>query len=280
MLYCDAQNKLQSLDSDLQFAQYADLDQEYGSAATAWIVPILNGAESEITEDGKLVLKCAITAQYVIYDRKLLEVVEDAYSIKRQLELQTQMVNLPIRLEIQERQMDGQCQVQTEDVDVIDTAVLYTHPVYRQNSDRVQMEMDAHYQVLCRDANGNLQSKTGKETSVWEMESNENNKMSMYIQSKGQPDQSPRADGVVLQPNGIVHTAVFSHSGIPMIKALELTDDLPSDLGRPSLILRRVGEQNVWQIAKECGSTVDAIRKANNLQQEPQDGQMLLIPVL
>ena len=48
---------------------------------------------------------------------------------------------------------------------------------------------------------------------------------------------------------------------------------------RPSLILRRAGEEGLWELAKKTGSTVAAIRSANKLQEEPKPGQLLLIPV-
>ncbi len=68
--------------------------------------------------------------------------------------------------------------------------------------------------------------------------------------------------------------------GIPMVSALECGEDTEQDPQRPSLILRRAGTDTLWSIAKKCGSTVAAIRSANNLQEEPRPGQMLLIPVL
>ena len=49
---------------------------------------------------------------------------------------------------------------------------------------------------------------------------------------------------------------------------------------RPSLLLQRMGEEGLWNLAKASGSTVDAIRQANGLQDEPVPGQMLLIPVI
>ena len=48
---------------------------------------------------------------------------------------------------------------------------------------------------------------------------------------------------------------------------------------RPSLILRRAGEDGLWSLAKDTGSTLDAIRRANNLQNDPDPNQILLIPV-
>ena len=51
------------------------------------------------------------------------------------------------------------------------------------------------------------------------------------------------------------------------------------DSNRPSVILRRAGEDSLWQIAKTTGSTVDAIRSANALEQEPNPDRLLLIPI-
>jgi hypothetical protein len=51
------------------------------------------------------------------------------------------------------------------------------------------------------------------------------------------------------------------------------------DPHRPSLILRRANGEDLWTIAKNCGSTVEAIEKANGLQQAPMPDQMLLIPI-
>mgnify|MGYP002443882273 FL=1 len=70
-----------------------------------------------------------------------------------------------------------------------------------------------------------------------------------------------------------------SSRGFSMITGVELGEEKEPDANRPSLILRRAGDGRLWDIAKESGSTMDAIRKANGLQEEPAAGQMLLIPV-
>jgi hypothetical protein len=48
---------------------------------------------------------------------------------------------------------------------------------------------------------------------------------------------------------------------------------------RPSLILCRVGKRRLWDVAKQCGSTVEAIQQANSLQGEPDSEAVLLIPI-
>jgi hypothetical protein len=70
-----------------------------------------------------------------------------------------------------------------------------------------------------------------------------------------------------------------SQQGMNMVTGLELGEMEIPDPARPSLILRRAGEDSLWEIAKGSGSTVSAIRKANGLKDEPLDDRLLLIPV-
>lgn len=67
--------------------------------------------------------------------------------------------------------------------------------------------------------------------------------------------------------------------GIPMMAGLSLGELQQPDPARASLILRRAGTEGLWELAKSCGSTVEAIRRANELQEEPEPGRMVLIPV-
>ena len=65
-----------------------------------------------------------------------------------------------------------------------------------------------------------------------------------------------------------------------MITGLEAGEMEASDPKRPSVILRKPGEKSLWELAKEHGSSAEAIREANGLQEEPDETRMLLIPVL
>ena len=74
-------------------------------------------------------------------------------------------------------------------------------------------------------------------------------------------------------------TETVADTPIPMVTSLELGELEQPDSKRPSLILRRAEGKTLWDIAKETGSTVTAIREANDLQSEPDSAQLLLIPV-
>jgi hypothetical protein len=86
--------------------------------------------------------------------------------------------------------------------------------------------------------------------------------------------------GGSVHADGQITVTATAGQGISMVTGLTLGDRTEPDPGRPSLILRRSRGELLWDLAKASGSTVDAIRKANGLNNEPETGKMLLIPVL
>ena len=88
------------------------------------------------------------------------------------------------------------------------------------------------------------------------------------------------AGAAELSADGLMYCDVFGEEGMTMVTGLQLGEHTAPDPQRPSLILRRSGDAELWDIAKECGSTVDAICKANGLAGQPEEDIMLLIPVI
>ena len=82
------------------------------------------------------------------------------------------------------------------------------------------------------------------------------------------------------EANMIMVARYLADREMSMVTGLELGEMRECDPERPGLILRRKGEQSLWEIAKQAGSTVEMIQKANDITQEPEADKMLLIPVL
>ena len=76
-----------------------------------------------------------------------------------------------------------------------------------------------------------------------------------------------------------IHATAVSRMGLPMITALELGTLREPLEDRPSLILCRGGGRSLWEMARASGSTVEAIRTANGLEDDETDDRMYLIPV-
>lgn len=279
MLYASGDGSLHTWDGELPFSQFTDLDREYGNHAVCRICAVPTGMELDTDEEGKLHMKCGIAAQYVVYDRTMVEVVEDAYSPQRKLNLHTQELRLPVLLDTHQEQVSFHHSIRAEGQRILDAAAFWEHPAVRQSGDSAQAEAGVQYQVLYYDENGSLQSAGGRSEETWSLPSDRNNDVQIRMEA-GRPVPVFGADAVEISGELRVEAFVTSERGISMVTALELGEQETPDQNRPSLILRRAGECRLWDLAKECGSTVDAIRQANRLQQEPAANQVLLIPVL
>lgn len=279
LTYTDPDGAIHNWDYEIPFSQYTELDRDHGANAEGWIMVVLTSLELERLEERKLSLKASMAAQYVIYDRVMLELVEDAYSPVRSVGVQLEELKLPVRLDTRHESLRVNQSVQTEGERVVESCWLPEHPGCRQNGDMTELVVPGQFQTLFVDANSGLQSATARGEAVWQIPSDAQNSVGAYLRNLGSPQAVFAGDTLEMTADVDIEATVFCERGIPMVTGLTLGEITEPDPGRPSLILRRAGECSLWDIAKECGSTVDAIKKANQIQDEPENGRMLLIPV-
>ncbi len=266
-VYLDEQGEIRSGNLDILFAQFADLDRDYDNEATADLMLCVSGMEPETGEDS-LHIQCSVTAQYLIKDRALLEIIEDAYSPTRELSLEIQTLKLPMELENRVEVLDADPVFQ--EGKVLDMMFLPEYPVQYRDGDMVNLEIPAQFRFLYQDPEGNLQSATENWSTTLTVPAAENTQLQPTITSIEPSSNSARMK---------LNLQTWADQQIPMISGLTVGGSKPLEEARPSLILRPMDTDSLWELAKETGSTMDAIRKANGLTQEPRQGQMLLIPV-
>lgn len=275
VLYKDGQGQLKSWDTEVPFSQFSDLEQEYDDSAEAEIMPAVTSLELDIQENGTLRLKAGLTGQYVVYDRPVIEVVEDAYSPRRAVTPKTEPLTVPMMLD-QRREVMRLEQPLSGSGQVVDVFQMTEHPVVRYGSDAAELELPGTFQVLRYDADGGLQSENQKVQSTWRLPTDENSRICAAAEQIGWP----QAAGSSVHGDAVVSASAMAGQGIPMVTGLTLGEQTEPDPARPSLLLRRAGQEPLWDLAKQSGSTMDAIRQANKLSGEPEPGKMLLIPVL
>ena len=278
LVYMGTDGQIHSWECEVPFSQYAELDRDYGVNSSAIITPVLTNLELQ-SEGKRLLLKCGICAQYVIFDREMVQIAEDAYSPVRQVKLETQMLKIHQRLDQRKETMRTQQQLNAPVDRIVDVCWLPDHPQYRQNGDQTQIAVTGQFQVLYYDPAGALQSGTMRSEETWNIASDPQNTLDAYVQTGSCPTADLSDQGALLSAQWDVVADVVSEQGLPMLTQITLGDQCEKDPNRPSLILRKAGQQRLWDIARECGATVDAIVEANHLQQEPEAGQILLIPV-
>lgn len=279
MVYSGDDGRFYSWDHEVPFSQFTELDSDHSVNASGWVLVILTGMELERLDERKLSLKASMAAQYVIYDRVMLELVEDAYSPVRQVTPQMEQLRLPVRLDSCVQQLDIRQSIDAEGIQCVDVCFQPEHPDCCQDADVAEIRIPGQFTLLYYDTDGELQSKHAQAEGMWQISSDMGNTVDAYVCSAS-PAQAVFAGDTAQMSVGIgTASAIFSEKGLPMVTGLELGEIGVPDPQRPSLVLRRAGDGSIWDIAKACGSTVDAIRKANQIEEEPESGRMLLVPV-
>lgn len=275
MLYRGQDGQLHSYSKQIPFSQFSDLDRDYDKEAELTVMSGVSNLEPELRE-GNLCLKCGLVAQYLVQDLEMIETVEDAYSLSRNLRLQTQPLELPMVLDQRPLEMEMEIPLPSDAVRMVDSVSNAAHPKLRRAGDVAEMELGGTAQLLYYDDAGNLRGSSGQWSSSRELDCGQQAEIQVLMAETG----PLRTEGNVLR--GQVQTQVQTTNGdqIETVSALEPGAAVVADPDRPSLILRRAGKQSLWELAKGAGSTVDAIRRANGLTGEPVDERFLLIPVV
>ena len=214
-----------------------------------------------------------MTAQYGISDREQLNVVEDAYSPNRELTIQTQTLELPAILE--NRRETAYAQGNLPIHTAADVRFLPDFPRQKYRENGVELELPGVFQSLSYGEDGSLEAATVR----WDGSMNLNADENTLLTAVPAPASIQVSAGSVKAELPLELTSA-ARQQLPVVTGLTLGEERRPDPSRPCLILRRVGSESLWQVAKEAHSTTTAIREANGLQNEPAPGQLLLIPVL
>ena len=268
-----------SWDFDLPFTQYSELEGEYGDDGEAILWPCVTALELD-SDGNTLSVKAGLVCQYRISHRPLVQVVEDAYSPRRSVDPIREDLKLPGILERKKQIVHIQKNSPMEGMRLVDMQFL-PQPVYtRGGAGEVTVELPGQFQYQAVDMEGNL--RTGMQN--WEqsltMPVEEGTFVDAVMWPAGKPQGTLGSGAAQMSHDACVVAEMISDAPIPMVTALDLGELRQPDPMRPSLILRRSEGKSLWELSKETGSTVLAIQEANGLQSEPDDTQMLLIPVV
>lgn len=279
LMYLAEGGQLHSWDFPLAFSQLAELEESRSGDAQVSIVLCPTTLEPELDEEGVLRLKCAMAAQYLVDDVFLAEIVTDAYSPVRSLEMTSRELCLPVLLDIRRESIFGEQSIPEGGNLATDVQLLADYPTLRSTEEGVQIEIPGSMQVLYNDSDGSLQSAAARWNGKYDLRVDGDCEITARPLAAPEPQLMVGGDRMDARWELPVEIVTTRRTCIPMVTALELGEEKKPDPGRPSLILKRVGTDGLWEIAKGTGSTMEAIRKANGLQGEPEPGQMLLIPV-
>lgn len=279
VLYRSNAGQFHSWEFEIPFSQYTDLRGEYGSDARLDLALMPTALELELRENGNLDLKGSMTAQYLVTDKEPLKAVEDAYSPGWELTVQKEDLMLPVVLENRRENLYGEQTISVVADETADAQFLPDFPRQRRTETGLELVWPGQFQVLSYGEDGRLQSSTARWEEIQTITAHENSCITAV--PLGAEAQATMGSGKIwLKAELPLEMTATVTQTIPMVTGVERGQKKQPDPNRPSLIVRRAGGTCLWDIAKAAGSTVEAIRRANDLSGEPVPNQMLLIPVL
>lgn len=279
MIYRCPEGRIHTWDFEIPFSQFADLDGEYSPDARVDIQTAATNLKLDLNEQGALRLKCGLVAQYLVDDRALLELTEDAYSPNRGVSMETEKLELPVVLEDRRESLSASQSLPGQSGDVVDVNFLPDFPRQRQSADGIELELPGLFQVLYYGEDGALQSGNARWEGHMQLPAGEDSRVTALVRPMGKAQGRPGTDGIDLDGEMQLQLSTTTDRGMEMVKGLELGELQEPDPARPSMVLCRMGDEGLWNLAKRCGSTVGAIQKANGLSEEPARDRMLLVPI-
>lgn len=279
VLYVGEDGGMYSWDFEIPFSQFAELDKEYDQDAIANIMPAITSLELEIGENGLLHLKAGMTGQYVITEKKTMDIVEDAYSPRRTVTPQCQQMEMPIVLEEKAETFRAEQTLDMPAERVADITFTPDFPEILREQDLMQANLSGQFQMLYYDTDGVLQGIAPRWSGQWSVPAGENSKIEITPCSSGVPQAAVNGVSGTLRSDIMLDSITYAQQGMTAVTGLIMGELAEPDPNRPSLILRRPEDKTLWEMAKETGSTVESIRNANGLSGEPEDDRILLIPI-
>lgn len=278
LVYRCPEGRIRTRNFELPFSQLGELEKAYENDAQADVVMAVTGLELDHAGEN-LAVKCSMVAQYLISDRTLLELTEDAYSPCREVGLRQQELILPVILDETRERISAQADFPELNLDGVDLTFWPGFPQQRREGETVELEVPGRFQLLGYQPDGHLRAASARWDGKIALGADDGSRIDPVTRPMGEPQWITAVSGMEARAEAEVQTTTVSRREMPMITSLELGPMREADEHRPSLILCRPGKRGLWSLAKSCGSSVDAIHKANGLDDDPQDDRILLIPV-
>ena len=278
LLYIDGNGNLKSETTEFPVSQFVELSDTYGNHASATVDLLLTGMEIEKNETGTPEIKCGLAAQYKIFDREMITVVEDGYSTTRAADIENAMLQVPVRLDVRKDQIPYRHQIHANANRLVDTAVYWGNPAVQRTADGAEIVLDCFANVLYMDEEDRLSGTQSQWSDSRALSADDNTKVCARLTPEHHVAlQDP--EGAALSANMQMEVSVFSLQSIPMVIGMTLGEPQLKDEQRPSVILRKLGDKRIWELAKEHRTTVEAIEMANSITEQPDAESILLIPV-
>ena len=278
LLYRNGEGELCTWEEEMPFSQMDQMEEALPGDGTVDIQMAVTGLELD-AQDQRLHLKCSLVAQYLVEEERMLELIQDAYGTNRDVEIREEIINLPVVLEVRTDHVSAEQMMQGKKGQILDATFAMDFPEYRWRIGEAEQQFSGVFHVVFRGDDGVIQNASIRWESQRSIPMGEGCMMDGMVTGQGKIRAMETGDGMNLSVPLQIQNRTTVNQELKIITGLALGQVQEPDPNRPSLILCRPGKENLWSLAKRCGSTVGAIQRANQIDEEFQENRILLIPI-
>ncbi len=279
VLYICEDGNVHNWETELPFSQYAQLKSSHTPDAGAFVTAAVTSLEMEADSEGRLHLKGLLMGQYLVEDREGIQTASDVWSPVREAKGQCRDLELETLLDARQDAVRGETCLHVQADRVIDAQFWPDFARQHREGDVLCLEQGGTLQLLIQDREGKLCGSSHRVEGKMCLKADES-VLFQGIPQRGQVQTTPSGEDLTVRWEIPLYLHSWAKQTMPMLTAVEMGEKQELDPGRPSLILRRAGTDQLWEIAKASGSSVAMIREANDLQGQPDPDRLLLIPVI
>ena len=275
-LYLTEQGALQTGRAQLPFSQYIDLG-DCRETDELQLTSCLTGADVELSANGGgLNVTLQLLSRGEVWAKRELRYLLDLYAIGGEARLERQEESYESLLDRQYFAPVGRATLPGVEGEAVMLRCAPGELTHSRAGETTEFTLPVSVQVLsCRE--GMLRGGTVRVNLTCATQAAPGCRFAGEITGLA-ATASPGADGLDVKVTGTLCISTFGTTELQEIIGGEVREQEGRE-DRPGLIIRRSAPgETLWDIAKQYGTTMDAIRQANDLGGDPEENTLLLIP--
>ncbi len=283
VLYADREEKLHSHDWQLPFSQYAELERDMDEAELQTALTLTGFEAEQDSQDDcrRLFLSAGLLAQCAAIGEQKIAWIEDAFCTDAELSAQYDKWEMSGLLDLQTMRETVSANAQEPVASVVDAWVYPSETIKQRTNDGIAFQLPLCCNVLYYDTEGALQSKSLRTGVELHLPLHENGNCRVESVDFGELYCNVGNGGIEMRTPVQLRVESYAAHPIRAVCGAEMSEAVHEKGRKPAVILRRTEEEEeLWDIAKACRTSVQAIEQANALEGASVPANtMLLIPM-
>lgn len=283
LLYRAADGTLCTTDHQLPFSQIMEVSGVEEEADCSLDILLTDLTCSLSPGDGRMVsTSMGLLAQAVVRQEQSLELLGDLYSVSSELSVEMQSYSLQHLVEHSVRRQNVREMVETGVLAkaVVDAYVSVGDVAQAKDGERMALSADVVLTVVYLAEDNQIYAVSRQVAAPCQADVPEGSSCFCACKRSGEVYATPTTGGIEVRFDVDFEYMALSAQRVSGVCAVQVSEaGAECSAHQPSIVLRAVADERLWDIAKAYRTTMDDILRANELESgDSLDGKILLIP--